>query len=480
MGHLRAFRQGTFEIYLMRTKRSKDKVLVVNATTEVKEQLGKILGGIFQLLFVAGNDRALMTAVQERPCLIFLETPNTGSDKFELCRRFTREEELATVPVVVVIERAGIEDMTKGFYQGASDYVTKPLIAAEILARVGGQLELASTSMALKEARHREIVVAQDTDRAATLPQEEITEEDEGRQKILLVDDYPGNLDALTTVLQEFYDVATAANGKEAIQTALTDQFDLIMLDVVMPEMDGYEVCRQLKKHEKTSEVPVIFVTGKAQTQDEAHGLDLGAMDYISKPYNLSVVMARVRNHMAAARYRKKLKSFSYVDSLTNLPNRRQFDEVLEKEWQRATREKTEISIMLIDIDNFKAYNDFYGHVAGDHCLRQIAEALGNCRRRATDFVGRYGGEEFVAILPNTNAEGAQHLAQEMLEAVRSLRIPHKFNQDGIVTVSLGVATCSPTTSHTPELLVTESDKLLYDAKQSGRNQVKAESLVRH
>ena len=460
----------------MRPKRSKDKILAVNATSEVKEQLSKILGGIFQLIYVAGDDRAIATAQKERPCLILTEPVKSDGEKFNLCRRITREADLSAIPVVVIIEREDIEDMTKGFYLGASDYITKPLIAAEVLARIGGQLELASTSMALKEARHREISYAQDAEYALAIAQHSVEEaEEESRQKVLLVDDYPGNLDALTTVLQEFYDVSTASNGREAIDLALQDEFDLIMLDVVMPEMDGYEVCRQLKKHESTSDIPVIFLTGKAQIQDEARGLDLGATDYISKPYSLAVVMARVRNHMAASRYRKKLKSFSYIDGLTNLPNRRQFDEVLEKEWQRAVRERKEISVILIDIDHFKSFNDFYGHVAGDECLRQIAAALGRCRRRATDFVGRYGGEEFVAILPNTNAEGALHMTHEMLEAVRNLKLPHKLNpHQGIVTVSLGVATCAPTPHDTAETLVTEADKRLYAAKQSGRNQVKS------
>jgi two-component system cell cycle response regulator len=461
----------------MRPKRTKDKILVVNASSEVKEQLGKILGGIFQLINVAGEDRAIAAAEQEHPCLILTEPTKTNGEKFNFCRRIAREEALSAIPVIVIIERQHIDDMARGFYMGASDYITKPLIAAEVLARVGGQLELASTSMALRDARRREINYAQDAEQALAISYDMPSDDDGERQKILLVDDYPGNLDALTTVLQEFYDVYTASNGKEAIDLALNNEFDLIMLDVVMPEMDGYEVCRHLKEHDQTNDTPVIFLTGKTHIQDEARGLDLGATDYISKPFSLAVVMARVRNHMAEVRYRKKLKSFSYIDGLTNLPNRRQFDEVMQKEWKRAVREGTEISVILIDIDNFKLYNDYYGHVAGDECLRKIGAALGSCRRRATDFVGRYGGEEFVAILPNTDADGALHMTHEMLEAVRGLRIPHEFNpHDGIVTVSLGVATSSPTIEDSPEALVDEADKRLYEAKQAGRNQVKSAS----
>ena len=459
----------------MRPKRSKDKIMVVNGCSEVKEQLGKILAGIFQIIYVAGDDRALEIARKERPCLILTEPVNAKGEKFDLCRRITREEDLSTIPVVVIIEREAIEDMTKGFYLGASDYITKPLIAAEVLARIGGQLELASTSIALSEARHREITFALDAEKTFSFPQGELND-DEERQRVLLVDDYPGNLDALTTVLQEFYDVATASNGKDAIEMALGEPFDLIMLDVIMPEMDGYEVFRQLKKHEKTAEIPIIFVTGKTQIQDEARGLDLGAMDYISKPYSLAVVTARVRNHMAAVRYSKKLKSYSYIDGLTELPNRRQFDEVLQKEWQRAIREQKEISVILIDVDNFKPYNDYYGHIVGDECLHKIAGALGSCRRRASDFVGRYGGEEFVAILPNTNADGALHMAEEMLDTVRALKIPHKLNpHDDKVTVSIGVATCMPTFDQSPKLALTTADQRLYAAKQAGRNRVEAE-----
>ncbi len=461
----------------MRSKHKKDRILVVNGSPEVREQLRIILGGIFDVSFVAGDDRALAMAKHERPCLILTEPATSNGEKFDLCRRVSREKELSATPVIVIIEREAIEDMTQGFYLGASDYVTKPLIAAEVLARIGGQLELASASKALKEARKREKVFARDAGTALDNLQQDPLDDEEEKQRILLVDDYPGNLDALTMVLEEFYDVTTATNGKDALALALNEPFDLIMLDVMMPEMDGYEVCRQLMKHEGTNEIPVIFVTGKAQIQDEARGLGLGAVDYISKPYSLAVVLARVRNHMATARSKKQLKSFSYIDGLTGLPNRRQFDEVLQKEWQRAIREQRDISVILIDVDNFKPYNDFYGHIAGDECLHEIARALGSCRRRASDFVGRYGGEEFVAILPNTNADGALHMAEEMLESVRALKIPHQRNpHDGIVTVSVGSATCAPTVDHTAKWLLSKADKLLYSAKQKGRNQVQTKA----
>ena len=194
-----------------------------------------------------------------------------------------------------------------------------------------------------------------------------------------------------------------ATNGKEALRIAGSDRPpDLILLDVMMPQLDGYEICRRLKSEESTQNIPVIFVTVRDAVEDEARGLELGAIDYVTKPFNMPIVRARVRNHIELKRRGDDLEALSCLDGLTSIPNRRRFDEVLALEWRRSLRAETWLSLMMMDIDQFKAYNDHYGHPAGDSCIKQVARAIAGCLTRAGDFVARYGGEEFCAVLPES------------------------------------------------------------------------------
>lgn len=457
----------------MKSVRIKETILLANASQEVDEQLRAALGGIFNILSVTGEDRVITMAKRELPKLIIIESEKISGNKFSLCQRIAHEETLSSIPVIVVIEQSDIQNMAEGFYRGASDYMVKPLIPAEVLVRVGGQLELASTTAAIREMRQKQTANAL-VDDNPNLPLSS-PDQNEPRYRILIVDDYPGNLNALLEALETTYTVVTANNGREALEIAMKEYFDIILLDVVMPGMDGYEVCLHLKANEKTSETPIIFLTGQMEAQDEIHGFNLGAVDYIYKPYSLSVVMARVRNHLNAARHHKQLRRYSYQDSLTNIPNRRQFDEVLTKEYKRAVREEKPVSLLVIDIDEFKLYNDHYGHVMGDDCLRKVGRALSNCQHRATDFVGRYGGEEFVAVLPDTDEKGALYMAQTMLEAVRDLNIPQAPEaQRPCVTVSVGAASCLASLGLPATELLECADALLYEAKKGGRNQLRS------
>lgn len=293
------------------------------------------------------------------------------------------------------------------------------------------------------------------------------------KQSVLIVDDMVSNIEILSGVLGSEYDVLFATSGKDALDIAHDQTPDLILLDVVMPDMDGYEVCAKLKADEKTRDIPVIFVTAMDQEEDESKGLNAGVIDYITKPVRSSIVKARVRNHLELKRYRDLLKELSTVDGLTGIPNRRRFDEVLESEWRRARRNQTPLSLLLMDIDFFKAYNDHYGHVAGDDCLRQLAKGLAEIVRRPADLVARYGGEEFVLLLPDTDADGAIWVANRVQEKVKHLNIPHVYSTVADhVTFSIGAATLVPTDNETLFDLIQCADKLLYAAKQNGRNRV--------
>lgn len=291
--------------------------------------------------------------------------------------------------------------------------------------------------------------------------------------KVLVVDDAPANIRILSHSLSDEFEIAFATSGSEALEAVEEALPDLILLDVAMPDLDGYKVCRRLKSDPRTQQIPVIFVTGKESEADEIQGLELGAVDYITKPFSPAIVKARVRTHIELKRCRDQLESLALLDSLTGIPNRRRFEEFLDFSWSQCERSGAPLSAIIADVDHFKAYNDCYGHQAGDHCLRLVAQALQQTKQRATDLVARYGGEEFIALLPATDAEGALIFAESMRQAVADLRLPHaRSSASAIVTVSLGVATMVPEPASAAASLLRRADLGLYRAKGSGRNQV--------
>ena len=295
------------------------------------------------------------------------------------------------------------------------------------------------------------------------------------RSSVLIVDDSRTNIAIMKDILSEDYEVFSALTGKEALKSARQENVDLILLDVVMPEMDGYEVCKRLKADQDTKNIPVIFVTSMSDMGDETKGLELGAIDYMIKPVRAPIIKARVRNHLELKKYRDFLENLGMVDGLTGVWNRRHFDEVLDREWRRAMRGTNLMSVILLDIDFFKKYNDHYGHLAGDDCLRQVAKALKETARRGGDMVARYGGEEFVIITAASSSEEAQALAEKLKVCVEMLAIPHATAEiSDHVTVSIGVATVHPNPCMEVADFLEKVDRALYLAKSGGRNRVAA------
>lgn len=291
------------------------------------------------------------------------------------------------------------------------------------------------------------------------------------RQKILIVDDEPINIKTLNEMLHQQYQVIFATSGSKALELAALSMPDLVLLDIKMPDMDGYQVCRALKEDPLLREIPVVFITSLTAEIDEASGLALGAVDYITKPFNPAIVMLRVRNHLELKRQRDLLSRLSLLDSLTGLPNRRAFDERLDLEWRRMSRLHNPIAIVMIDIDHFKRYNDSVGHLAGDGCLREVAHTLATNLGRAGDFLARYGGEEFVCILPGLSGPNLAELAEKIRLSVEARQIDFPPSDCGpFVTVSLGAACCLPTPLIHPQSLIEAADRLLYQAKTEGRN----------
>ena len=289
------------------------------------------------------------------------------------------------------------------------------------------------------------------------------------RQKILEVDDIPTNAAVLANILRQEWDVTTAFDGDAALRLASEPPApDLILLDINMPGMDGYEVCRRLKQSPPTKDTPVIFVTSVDGGESEARGLELGAVDYIVKPVNAPIVRARVRNHIALRNALAELQTLATRDSLTSLFNRRKLQECLSFEVSRAECYARPLSVILFDVDHFKAVNDTHGHPAGDAVLVETGRWL-RASVRASDVPGRWGGEEFLVVCPETPPDAAMQIAERLRREYADLETSSKRN----LTASFGVA--SHRAGLRVEDLLQNADDALYRAKNAGRNRVERE-----
>lgn len=290
------------------------------------------------------------------------------------------------------------------------------------------------------------------------------------KPRVLVVDDQAIQLQLLHQLFQVDYQVFIATNGRRALDICRDNPPDLVLLDVEMPGMDGFEVCARLQADEATRHIPVIFLTGHSDPQEETRGLGLGAVDFIAKPVNPAVVRARVRTHLTLKRQSDSMRRLAFLDGLTGVYNRRYFDQQLPIEVARAQRNESPLSVMMLDVDCFKAYNDFYGHQAGDDCLKAVARCLAPHLRRPADLLARYGGEEFVCVLPDTPFDAALAMACQMEADLRALAIPHQGSTAADrVTLSIGVSGREGGTRCEAAQLLERADEALYKAKKSGR-----------
>jgi diguanylate cyclase (GGDEF)-like protein len=322
---------------------------------------------------------------------------------------------------------------------------------------------------------------------------------------ILVVDDSEDQLLVLKSILSEkgYKKIHLANSADEAFnllglknKKKKKPKIDLILMDIIMPKTNGIEACSRIKQENSLKDTPVIMITANREEAQLQAAFQAGAIDYITKPINITELLARVRSalrlkmetdsrkerereltemaeQLDAAN--KKLKRMSYLDGLTGVPNRRYFEEFFAREWKNAIRVKSCLSLIMFDIDCFKAYNDTYGHLNGDDCLKKIARNLNNSLKRPRDFLCRYGGEEFIAVLPDTDKKGALSVAERFLQETEKLKITHKSSPvSKNVTISIGVSTINPDATTKPTSFINKADKALYKAKQSGRNCIKA------
>lgn len=292
---------------------------------------------------------------------------------------------------------------------------------------------------------------------------------------LLVIDDCIANIKLLQAFLKPEYRILFATNGEEGIRMAAEHHPHLILLDLEMPGIDGFEVCRLLRSNPATSECSVVVVTAHGDSQHEVAALEAGAVDFIPRPLVAPVVRARVRTHVTLRRQTELLLSLVREDGLTGLFNRRCFDETLNTEWERHKRARMPLALAMLDIDHFKAYNDTNGHLQGDCCLKAVALALKRSSRRAGELTARYGGEEFGIVLLNTDGGAAAQFGDYICQQVRSLQLPHPTSPHGVVTVSVGMASLIPQEGVKVEELLNRADAALYRAKSAGRNRSDAD-----
>ena len=295
---------------------------------------------------------------------------------------------------------------------------------------------------------------------------------DTGKYSVLIVDDQGQSISLLASILSSGYNLLVVKSGRDAIDTAVKFIPDIILLDVILPDMDGYAVISELKSSETTQDIPVIFITGLGSVEEEEKGLILGAADYIRKPFSPAILKVRLLNQIKTLEQLRTIKRLSMTDQLTGLPNRLSFEENLRLEWRRAEREQTPVSILVIDLYHFKDYNEKHGHRQGDIALRYLAKAFDSTLKRSGDFAARWGGEEFVILLPNTDSVGALDVAEKLRCCAAELEVPDFNGKPTRVSVSIGINTKEKGQNITMDDFISEADSSLIEAQNKGRNMI--------
>lgn len=290
--------------------------------------------------------------------------------------------------------------------------------------------------------------------------------------KILIIEDSRAQAEYLNSILATDYEVAICLTGEEGFRMAKSEAFSLIFLDIIMPDVDGFTLLKNLQEAILTKYTPVILVSGLADVQHEEKGLTLGAVDYITKPFSPVIVRARANIHIKLHHYQMQFMQQAMVDQLTGVANRRRYEDDSVMKWREAVRLGLSFSVCIFDIDKFKVYNDTFGHPAGDKVIASVAKTASSFLQRSTDFFGRYGGEEFVAIMIGNDARSAFEFMQTVRQAVEDLRIPHDPSVSQWVTMSIGGVTLIPKDSDSYDRYLKIADSMLYNAKRGGRNMV--------
>ncbi|MFC4352844.1 PleD family two-component system response regulator [Fodinicurvata halophila] len=450
------------------------RILVVDDTpVNVRLLEAKLTAEYFDVLTASDGPTALEIAESEVPDVILLDVMMPGMDGFEVCRRLRENPALGHIPVVMVTALTDVSDRVRGLEAGADDFLSKPVNDIALFARVRSLVRLKTL---MDELRARQAAAGLSVDDRIQMG----TKEDLNEAHILVVDGQPQHGQRLCGQLrEEGYEVTLSQSLQDAQQQcSVAPFFDLILVGIEVAGEDGLRFCSQLRSHEETRHIPILLVLDDMDLPRLAKGLDLGVTDYLFKPIDNNELLARVRTQVRRRHYHNRLRSMldqgmsmAYTDSLTGVYNRRYMDSYLTRKLPEIRETGKPLALLIFDIDRFKEVNDTHGHAVGDMILCEV------CRRveenvRDFDLLSRYGGEEFVLVMPDTTAEQALNIAERLRERIGSFAVDINEQVGALtVSVSIGVSVTSDPTAK-PETLLEEADHALYEAKRGGRDRV--------
>lgn len=448
------------------------RVLVVDdILPNVKLLEAKLTHEYYDVLTAMNGPEALKKVEDESPDIVLLDVMMPGMDGFEVCTKIKENPALAHIPVVMVTALTDAQDKVRGLESGADDFLSKPINDTALMARVRSLVRL---KMSTDEWRVRENTASQlgVVDEASNV----MTQSAE-KANILIIEDQDFELKKMEETLAQDHDTVRGVSaGPEALELITAHDFELVIVSLNLQSEDGLRLCSHLKSNENTRNVPMVMIGGEDDMDRIAHGLEIGAHDYILRPIDRNELLARVRTQIRRKRFQERLRStyeislsMALTDSLTGLYNRRYLEVHLEKLLEKNQESKKALAVLMIDIDHFKPVNDTYGHKAGDEVLKIFAERLKD-HLRSFDLVARMGGEEFVAILPDVSEERAYMVAERLRRAIAEepFTIDHPDGPINITT-SIGGSIIEHGSLSVHEALE-RADKVLYDAKEGGRN----------
>jgi two-component system cell cycle response regulator len=448
------------------------RVLVVDdILPNVKLLEAKLSSEYYDVLTATSGEEALIKVEQDSPDLVLLDVMMPGMDGFEVCRKIKDNPSVAHIPVVMVTALTDTADRVRGLEAGADDFLSKPVNDTALMARVKSLVRL---KMTIDEWRSRENTASQlgVVDEAASVMQEPVE-----NANILVVEDQPFEADKIIETMQQDNDkVMVAESGMKAMEMAAHNDFDIMVVSLNLKAEDGLRLCSHLRSNERTRSLPILMAASEEDIQRVAHGLEIGAHDYIMRPIDRQELLARARTQIRKKRFQERLRanyevslSMALTDSLTGLYNRRYLEVHMQKMLERNCENKRTMCVLMFDIDHFKQVNDNYGHAVGDEVLKTFAYRLKD-NLRSFDLVARLGGEEFVAVMPDVSKDYAMIIAERLRNSIGSTSFKSQTEDGNLeITTSIGGAIIDHNETSVGKVL-DRADKMLYEAKTSGRN----------
>lgn len=449
------------------------RVLVVDdILPNVKLLEAKLASEYYEVITATSGEEALEKVRSDSPDIVLLDVMMPGMDGFEVCRAIKSDPALAHIPVVMVTALTDAADRVRGLEAGADDFLSKPLNDTALMARVRSLVRL---KMTVDEWRVRETTASQlgVVDQGGSVMSEPV----EGA-RVIVVEDQSYDSDKVVETLQKDNDtVEVVTNGADAMEKIMSEEYDLMIISLNLQDEDGLRLCSHLRSSERTRSIPILMVAAEEDMSRIAHGLEIGAHDYILRPIDGNELLARVRTQVRRKRFQERLRasyeislSMALMDSLTGLYNRRYFEVHLQKLLQKNETSRKSLGVLMLDIDHFKRVNDTHGHAVGDEILKEFATRIQD-KLRGFDMVARLGGEEFVALLPDVTEEMAHIVSERLRSAIADEPFKCKTPDGELsITVSIGGTLVRKGTKSDPETVMKEVDDALYAAKDGGRD----------